>query len=103
MVGIGYEIPPLTRTRPVGHPTRGLSGARVIRRPMVSVEEVKRRHEAHLMSLRGVVGVGIGRKDGREIIRVYVEKDLPKIRSRLPAALDDVPVEVVVTGTFKAL
>jgi len=28
---------------------------------MASVEEVKRRHEASLMKIRGVVGVGIGR------------------------------------------
>lgn len=70
---------------------------------MGSVEEVKRRHEAHLMSMRGVVGVGIGRKDGKDCIRIYVEKDLPKIRAKLPESLDDVPVEIVVAGTFKAL
>jgi hypothetical protein len=70
---------------------------------MVSVEEVKRRHEAHLMRMRGVVGVGIGRKDGKDCIRVYVERDIPKIRAELPESLEDVPVEVVVAGTFKAL
>ncbi len=47
---------------------------------MGSVEEVKRRHEASLMKIRGVVGVGIGRyPDGRDCIRVYVEKDHPRI------------------------
>jgi hypothetical protein len=55
------------------------------------------------MKMRGVVGVGIGQKDGKECICIFVEEDNPKIRSVLPQALDEVPVEVVVSGTFKAL
>jgi len=70
---------------------------------MGSVEEVKRRHEAHLMKMRGVVGVGIGRKDGKDCIRIYVDEDSPRIRAQIPDSLDDIPIEVVVTGTFKAL
>ena len=70
---------------------------------MASVEEVKRRHEAALMKIRGVVGVGIGRKDGKDCIRVYVEKDSPKILAALPSDLEDVPVEIVISGAFKAL
>jgi len=70
---------------------------------MASVEEVKRRHEASLMKIRGVVGVGIGRKDGKDCIRVYVEKDSPKILAALPSDLEDVPVEIVISGAFKAL
>ena len=71
--------------------------------PMASVEEVKRRHESRLMKMRGVVGVGIGRKDGKDIIRIYVEKDSPRILEALPAAIEEVPVEVVVSGAFQAL
>ena len=70
---------------------------------MASVADVKRRHESRLLKMRGVVGVGIGQKDGKECICIYVEKDDPKIRNVLPQALDEVPVEVVVTGSFKAL
>jgi hypothetical protein len=54
------------------------------------------------MKMRGVVGVGIGEKDGKEVIRVYVADDNPKIRGALPAALEEVPVEIVVSGPFKA-
>ena len=50
-----------------------------------------------------VVGVGIGRKDGKDCIRVYVEKDSPKILAALPTDLEDVPVEIVISGAFKAL
>ncbi len=70
---------------------------------MASVEEVKKRHEARLMRTPGVVGVGIGRSGGRTVIRVYVEKDSPKVRKAVPQSLDDVPVEVIVSGRFKAL
>jgi hypothetical protein len=70
---------------------------------MGSVEDVKRRHEARIMRMRGVVGVGIGQKDGKDTIRIYVAEDLPKIRTKLPDSLDDVPVEIVVSGPFKAL
>jgi hypothetical protein len=70
---------------------------------MGSVEDVKRRHEARIMRMRGVVGVGIGQKDGKDTIRIYVAEDLPKIRTKIPDSLDDVPVEIVVSGPFKAL
>ena len=69
---------------------------------MASVEEVKRRHEAHLLKTPGVVGVGIGRREGKDCIRVYVSEDTPKILSALPRSLEEVPVEVVVSGPFKA-
>jgi hypothetical protein len=71
--------------------------------PMGSAEDVKRRHEARIMRMRGVVGVGIGQKNGKDTIRIYVAEDLPKIRMKLPESLDDVPVEIVVSGPFKAL
>lgn len=69
---------------------------------MASVEEIKRRHESRLMRTPGVVGVGIGRKDGKACIRVYVEDGSPKVLAALPQALDEVPVEVVVSGAFRA-
>lgn len=70
---------------------------------MASVEEVKKRHEARLMKTPGVVGVGIGRAGGKTVIRVYVKRDSPKVRKAVPETLDDVPVEIVVSGPFKAL
>jgi len=70
---------------------------------MSSAADVKRRHESRLMKMRGVVGVGIGRKDGKDCIRIYVEKDSPKVLAEIPEALEDIPIEVVVAGTFRAL
>ena len=73
-----------------------------IGRDMASVEEVKRRHELRLLGTTGVVGVGIGTKDGRECIRVYVAEDNPRVRAALPTTIEDVAVEVVVSGRFHA-
>ncbi len=70
---------------------------------MASVEEVKKRHEARLMKTPGVVGVAIGRSGKQAVIRVYVDRDSPKVRKAVPDALEDVPVEIVVSGRFKAL
>ncbi len=69
---------------------------------MASVEAVKRRHEARLMNIRGVVGVGIGRKEGKDCICVYVSEDNPRILTAVPRTLEEIPVEVVVSGVFKA-
>jgi len=65
-----------------------------------AVKAVKRKHEERLMSLPGVVGVGIGRKEGRDCICVYVTDDNPKILAALPRTLEEIPVQVIVSGSF---
>ena len=67
---------------------------------MATVKAVKRKHEGRLMSLQGVVGVGIGRKEGRDCICVYVTDDNPKILAALPRTLEEIPVEIIVSGSF---
>ena len=70
---------------------------------MVSAEEVKRRRQAELLRIRGVVGVGVGRMDGDACINVYVEKDTAQVRAAVPKMLDGVATQIVVTGKFRAL
>jgi hypothetical protein len=67
---------------------------------MATVKAVKRKHEDRLMSLPGVVGVGIGRKEGRDCICVYVNDDSPRILAALPRTLEEIPVEIIVSGPF---
>ena len=67
---------------------------------MATVKAVKRKHEERLMGLPGVVGVGIGRKEGRDCICVYVTDDNPKILAALPRTLEEIPVEIIVSGSF---
>lgn len=65
--------------------------------------KVKARHGKKLFEIPGVVGHGIGlSKNGRPVIHVYLEDDLPQARARIPAKLDGVSVRVLVTGSFEA-
>jgi hypothetical protein len=38
----------------------------------MEIEAVSRKHEEQLMKLPNVVGVGIGEKEGKEVIKVFV-------------------------------
>ncbi len=63
--------------------------------------EVQKRHKTQLMSIPGVVGVGIGiGASGKPVIRVFTRRaGIP----RIPEHLDNVPVHIKVTGEFLAL
>ena len=77
--------------------TKGRKGA------VKTASNVKARHGRKLFEIPGVVGHGIGlSKNGRPVIQVYLEDDLPQARARIPATLDGVPVRVLVTGSFEA-
>ena len=67
---------------------------------MATIRAVKRKHEERLMALPGVVGVAIGRKEGRDCICVYVTDNDPKILAALPRTLEEIPVEIIVSGAF---
>lgn len=73
----------------------------------------KEEFEAFLLSLRGVVGVGIGEKitggklTGKPCVRVYVRQKLPeeelKRRDIVPRTLKEVPTDVIEAGEVRAL
>lgn len=63
---------------------------------------VKERHEARLMAIPGVVGVGIGQRDGRVSIIVMVETRTPQIDHRVPDTLESFPVYIEVSGPIVA-
>jgi len=61
------------------------------------------KHSASLFAKSGVVGHGIGMSEsGKPVIEVYVVDDNAKAGAGIPKKLDDVPVNVVVTGPFEA-
>jgi len=65
------------------------------------VREVQERHTDRLMAIEGVVGTAVGLDpDARPIVQVFTER---AGIAGIPKKLDDVPVEVVVTGAFYAL
>jgi hypothetical protein len=69
------------------------------------VRKVKIRHEAQLMSVPGVVGVGIGQSEklpGQAAIEIYVKEPASAMRSQLPSSLDGIEVKIVETGEIHA-
>ena len=61
------------------------------------------RHFDALFNVPDVVGHGIGLSEGGEpVIEVYLRNENGRSRARIPAALDHVPVRVLVTGPFTA-
>ena len=68
-----------------------------------SIKEVKIKHEAHLMSLPGVVSVGLGKDErGKPAIMVGLDRPRPETEARIPSELDDYPVVVYIIGPIKA-
>lgn len=67
-----------------------------------AVMAVQDRHTPDLMAINGVVGTATGISEaGDLVIKVYVEKAVG--RNLIPEALDGTPVEVEVTGKFRAM
>lgn len=68
-----------------------------------SIQEVKQKHEAQLMGIRGVVSVGIGRnEEGRAVIVVGLDRERAAARARLPKCLEGYEVRAEVVGKVKA-
>lgn len=68
-----------------------------------TIEEVLKEHTDALMAIDGVVGVAQGLCDGKECVKVYVVEMTSDLQKKIPAKLDGYPVDIEVTGEFKAL
>jgi hypothetical protein len=65
------------------------------------VEQVKQAHEARLMAMDGVMGVGVGRNPiGDDAIVVYLRDYTAQ--KNIPTQLDGVPVMFEITGIIDA-
>ena len=66
--------------------------------------EVQARNNERLMQLAGVVGnaIGLDPATGRYRIQVYLEHDEPGMRGQIPAFVEDLDTEVVVSGVIEA-
>lgn len=70
----------------------------------VAIEDVKRKHEADLMKIDGVIGVGIGKgKSGGRVIQVLAEEVTRQLRDRVPPMIDGFFVEVIRVGEIRKL
>jgi len=69
----------------------------------VSIEDVKRKSEAWLMSLPGVVGVGLGQKPGGRVIQVYAKEITKELREKVPAQIEGFFTDLVRVGEVRKL
>jgi len=68
-----------------------------------SIQEVKKKHEARLMSLPGVVSVGIGRDpQGNPAMIVGLDSPRPETQAQIPPRLDGYPLLIQILGPLKA-
>lgn len=72
----------------------------------IGIEAVKRRHEEGLMRLPNVSGVGIGEKEGRKVIKVFVTHKFAKSDLKpeeiVPRILDGYETDVEEIGVVSA-
>jgi hypothetical protein len=61
-------------------------------RTVEQLAEVQARHEAAIMALPGVIGIGTAMSNGQLVVRVLVDEDAAM--PALPSSLEGVPVEV---------
>ena len=65
-------------------------------------DQVRQRHEADLMGIPGVVGVGVGQCQGQACIKVLVEQRTEELAGAVPTDLEGVPVELEEIGQVSA-
>jgi hypothetical protein len=72
----------------------------------MTIEDAKARHEAELLALPNVVGVGVGERAGTPVIKVFVTEQVPESQlapdERVPASLDGYEVDVDAIGSVQA-
>lgn len=68
------------------------------------IREIKRKHESRWLSIKGVVGVGIGILTDKNLgIIISVTKMDEQISKRIPPEVEGIKLEIRETGEFKAL
>lgn len=72
----------------------------------MDIEGVRQKHEEHLMRLPNVTGVGIGKKAGKAIIKVFVTRKVPESalqpREIVPKSLEGYETDVEAIGPVTA-
>ena len=67
------------------------------------IEEVLDEHTEQWMSIRGVVGAGVGVCDGKPCIKVYVVEKTPEVERRIPDTVRGYRVVLEESGEIRAL
>lgn len=65
------------------------------------IEDACAKVTRRVIGMEGVTGTAIGLKDGKGCVKVYLERDDPRLRAKVPRSVDGVRVEVEVTGKVR--
>lgn len=66
------------------------------------LDGVKDRHSMRLLSMPGVVGVGVGRDEGGQfVLTLHVETDDPDVLGGLPRHVEGHPVKLIWSGPYE--
>jgi hypothetical protein len=70
-----------------------------------TIQQLKRRHRGRLLRLSGVNGIGIqrGTDDNDYVLVIHVTDDDEATRAAIREEVDDEPVRIVKSGTFKKM
>jgi hypothetical protein len=70
---------------------------------MEKIRKIKKIHENDWLSIDGVVAVGIGLVSGKNVgIVISVARNPEKIREKIPANLEEIPIAIKETGEIVA-
>ena len=73
--------------------------------PMRSSDDiavVKERQESKLMSIPGVVGVGIGECEAKPCLKVFVTQQTVELERQIPQQVEGYKVDIEATGPIEA-
>lgn len=68
----------------------------------LSIKDVKKKYETRIMNIPGVVGIGIGKENEQDAIKVLVVERTPTIENKVPKQLKGFPVVIQETGVIRA-
>jgi hypothetical protein len=70
-----------------------------------TIQQLKRRHRGRLLRLSGVNGIGIerGTHDNDYVLVIHVTDDDEATRAAIREEVDDEPVRIVKSGTFRKM
>ncbi|SDC60929.1 hypothetical protein [Shouchella lonarensis] len=64
----------------------------------MTIEEVLQKHEHHLLSIPDVIAIGVGKKNGQDVIQVFVVKKVGELKEAVPHHLEGFLVDVIEAG-----
>ncbi len=69
----------------------------------ITIQEAKKKHEASILRMKGVVSVGIGLKDdSTQAIIVGLKTRSRHLIKKIPKNIEGYPVEIRIIGTLNA-